>query len=276
MNQSARVRARIITLLVLVFSGILWTLATRSKTSGDATSAYAQLMAPTASASVFPGPLRVWHRAVQIFSHPLQDDGPNHKGIMIDLGFSLARVLAGFLLAMMVGIPLGFLIGMSPTMRAALNPFIQILRPISPLAWMPLALYTVKGADASSIFVIFICALWPMLLNTSHGVADVPEGLLNVARTLEVRRVRLAWHVILPACAPMIVNGMRVAMGIAWLVIVAAEMLVGGTGIGAFVWNSWNDLSLSSVLVAIVLIGLVGMVLDSLFARLARYVAYEV
>ena len=237
--------------------------------------AYASLMAPRAEASAFPGPGRVWRAARHVFTHPFRDRGPNRSGILLQLGLSLARVLLGFVGAAAVALPLGFVVGMSPLWRGALAPFIQVLRPISPLAWMPLALYTVKGADASAVFVIFICALWPMLLATSHAVSAVPSTWIEVARSLETGRLRLALSVLLPACAPAIVNGMRVSMGIAWLVIVAAEMLVGGRGIGAFVWNSWNDLSLSRVLVAIFLIGVVGMALDALFAHLAQRVSYE-
>lgn len=207
-------------------------------------------------------------------SDPLYDAGANDKGIGIQLGYSLGRVAVGFLLAALVAIPLGFLIGMSPLMQLALNPYIQILKPISPLAWMPLALYTIKNSTVSSVFVIFVCALWPMLLNTAHGVASVKRDWLNVARTLEVQPLRTAFRVILPAAAPTILTGMRISMGIAWLVIVAAEMLVGGTGIGYFVWNEWNNLSLENVIFAILVIGVVGMVLDFVFARLQRAVTY--
>jgi nitrate/nitrite transport system permease protein len=166
------------------------------------------------------------------------------------------------------------LIGMSPLMRRALDPFIQVLKPISPLAWMPLALYTIKDSSISAIFVIFICSLWPMLINTAFGVASVRQEWLNVAKTLEMPAWRTAWRVILPAAAPTILTGMRISIGIAWLVIVAAEMLVGGTGIGYFVWNEWNNLSIANVITAILFIGLVGMVLDQLMARLQRVVAY--
>ena len=184
--------------------------------------------------------------------------------------YSIARVALGYLLAVLVAIPIGFLIGMSPLMSRALDPFIQVLKPISPLAWMPLALYTIKDSGLSAIFVIFICSLWPMLINTAFGVAAVRKEWLNVARTLEVGTLRRAFTVILPAAAPTILTGMRISIGIAWLVIVAAEMLVGGTGIGYFVWNEWNNLSITNVITAILLIGLVGMVLDQMLARLAR------
>jgi len=184
------------------------------------------------------------------------------------------RVAAGYGLAVLVAIPLGFLIGMSPLMNRALDPFIQIMKPVSPLAWMPLALYTIKDSGLSAIFVIFICSLWPMLVNTAFGVSGVRKEWLNVARTLEVGPWRRAFTVILPAAAPTIFTGMRISIGIAWLVIVAAEMLVGGTGIGYFVWNEWNNLSITNVIIAILLIGVVGMLLDQLLARAARAVTF--
>ena len=205
---------------------------------------------------------------------PFYDNGPNDKGIGLQLAYSLGRVALGFGLAALVAIPLGFLIGMSPLVYRALDPFIQVLKPISPLAWMPLALYTIKDSHISGIFVIFICSVWPMLINTAFGVAGVRREWLNVARTLEVPPLRKAFEVILPAAAPTILTGMRISMGIAWLVIVAAEMLVGGTGIGYFVWNEWNNLSLPNVIFAILMIGLVGMALDLMFARLQKVVTY--
>jgi nitrate/nitrite transport system permease protein len=186
--------------------------------------------------------------------------GSNDMGLGIQLGYSLGRVLFGYLLAAIVAIPLGFLIGMSPLLRRALDPFIQVLRPISPLAWMPLALYTIKDSAISAIFVIFICSIWPMLINTAFGVASVRREWLNVARTLEVGALRTAFLVILPAAAP---------------TIMTAEMLVGGTGIGYFVWNQWNNLSITDILTAILLIGLVGMALDQMLAWFAQAVSYR-
>lgn len=183
-------------------------------------------------------------------------------------------MLVGYLLAALVAVPLGFLIGMSPTVYRALDPFIQVLKPISPLAWMPLALFTLKDSAVSAIFVIFICSVWPMLINTAFGVASVRREWLNVARTLEVGSMRTAFRVILPAAAPTIMTGMRISISIAWLVIVAAEMLVGGTGIGYFVWNEWNNLSITNILTAILAIGLVGMLLDLMMAKLTKLVTF--
>ena len=230
--------------------------------------------ATTAKAAGFPTLVQMGETVARNLAHPFYDNGPNDKGIGIQLGWSLLRVTLGFGLAAIVAIPLGFLIGMSPLVYRALDPFIQVLKPISPLAWMPIALYTIKDSSISGIFVIFICSVWPMLINTAFGVSNVRREWLNVARTLEVTPVRKAFKVILPAAAPTILTGMRISMGIAWLVIVAAEMLVGGTGIGYFVWNEWNNLALSSVIFAILVIGLVGMALDMLFARAQKAVSY--
>ncbi len=205
-----------------------------------------------------PRPSDVAVRAWALLRDPFYVHGTNDQGIGIQLAWSLLRVAIGFGLAVLVAVPLGFLIGMSPVLSGALDPIIQVLRPVSPLAWMPLALYTIKDSGISAIFVIFICAIWPMLLNTAYGVGSVRREWLNVARTLEAGTLRTAFRVILPAAAPTIMTGMRISIGIAWLVIIAAEMLVGGTGIGYFVWNQWNNLSIADIIVAILLIGLVG------------------
>jgi nitrate/nitrite transport system permease protein len=265
-----------------LFAAILlvWQLLTLPETHVAAANVdpeYAALMGggSAKSASGFPTPVAMAQTVWEKLSHPFYDNGPNDKGIGIQLGYSLARVLGGFFLAAVVAIPAGFAIGNSRVVYQAINPYVQLLKPISPLAWMPLALYTIKDASASSIFVIFICSLWPMLINTAHGVANVKKDWLDVSRTLEVNPLRKAFRVILPAAAPTILAGMRISMGIAWLVIVAAEMLVGGTGIGYFVWNEWNNLSLTNVLFAILMIGVVGMALDSLFGVLSKRVAYQ-
>jgi nitrate/nitrite transport system permease protein len=210
-----------------------------------------------------------------LLSDPFYDRGPNDKGIGLQLAYSLLRVAAGYSLALLVAVPLGFLIGMSPLFLRALNPFIQLLKPISPLAWMPLALFAIKDSVLSSVFVIFVCSMWPILINTAFGVASVDRNWINIARTLELSAVRTALTVILPAALPTILTGMRIAVGIAWLVIVAAEMLVGGTGVGYFIWNEWNNLDLAAVIFTVVLIGVVGMVLDFALARLTRLVEYQ-
>src|SRR5262245_3088209 len=270
-------RAALVSLLLLgLFVGV-WHLATLG--SGPAVSMdpeHAKLVGAAASQgkSAMPGPTEVAQKIWEHLKDPFYDRGSNDKGLGIQLAYSIARVMMGYLLAVVVAIPVGFLIGMSPLMNRALDPFIQVLKPISPLAWMPLALYTIKDSSLSSIFVIFICSLWPMLINTAFGVASVRREWLKVAKTLEVGNIRRAFTIILPAAAPTILTGMRISIGIAWLVIVAAEMLVGGTGIGYFVWNEWNNLSITNVINAILLIGVVGMALDLMLARLTRLVTF--
>ncbi|SCC95498.1 Nitrate transport permease protein NrtB [Thiomonas sp. X19] len=280
MSATPHIGLKAALLSLLLFAALLgvWQLATLPKASNlpaGVSAEYAALMGQGAVKSGgFPTPAQVGATFVKELRDPFYDHGPNDKGIGLQLAYSLARVAAGFGLAVLVALPLGFVIGMVPLLRRALDPFIQVLKPISPLAWMPIALYTLKNANVSGVFVIFICSIWPMLVNTAFGVASVRRDWLNVARTLEVGGMRRAFQVVLPAAAPTTLTGMRISMGIAWLVIVAAEMLVGGTGIGYFVWNEWNNLALSSVVFAIVLIGLVDMLLDLLFARLQRLVTY--
>lgn len=225
--------------------------------------------------SGFPGPSMVWDEAVDQLKNPFYDRGPNDKGIGIQLKYSLYRVAAGFILAVIVAVPLGFAIGMSPVINLALSPYIQILKPISPLAWLPVALYIIKDSEQASIFVIFICSIWPMLINTSFGVSAVKKDYLNIARTLELGRFATAFQVILPAAAPTIFTGMKISLGIAWLVIVAAEMVIGGIGVGYFVWNEWNGLNIDSMIFAIAVIGLVGLVLDYGVSCLIRLVDYK-
>jgi nitrate/nitrite transport system permease protein len=270
-------RAAVVSILILVLFLGSWHLATSGTgTVQQMDPEYAKLMGLTATQgkSAMPGPLQVGATLWKHITNPFYDNGPNDKGLGIQLAYSIGRVALGYLLAVIVAIPLGFLIGMSQLMSRALDPFIQVLKPISPLAWMPLALYTIKDSNYSAIFVIFICSVWPMLINTAFGVASVRKEWLNVARTLEVGAFKRAFTVILPAAAPTILTGMRISIGIAWLVIVAAEMLVGGTGIGYFVWNEWNNLSITNVINAILVIGIVGMILDQLLARAAKLVTY--
>jgi len=280
MDKTLKLRAALLSCLLLLLLVGIWHAATQVTASGGGEALdpeYAMLMGLSAESersSGFPTPGEFASSALGHLASPFYDNGPNDKGIGIQLAHSLWRVAAGFLLAMAVAIPLGFVIGMSPLLYQTLNPFIQVLKPISPLAWMPIALYTIKDSTISAIFVIFICSIWPMLVNTAFGVAGVRKDWLDVARTLEVNPLRKAFRVILPAAAPTIITGMRISMGIAWLVIVAAEMLVGGTGIGYFVWNEWNNLSLNNVIFAVLMIGLIGMLLDLMFAQLQRKVTY--
>ena len=273
---SLNVRATILAIMLLVVGLGVWEGLNQSPLmgGGEALSEYEQLLAGADESAKVPPPSEIAVKAWQELSNPFYDAGPNDKGIGIQLGYSLYRVLSGYLLAALVALPLGFVIGMSSVAYKALNPFIQVLRPISPLAWMPLALFIIRDSEASAIFVIFICSIWPMLLNTAFGVAGVRNDWVNVARTHELSSLQTAFKVILPAAAPTILTGMRISIGIAWLVIVAAEMLVGGTGIGYYVWNEWNNLDLTSVIFSILMIGVVGMLLDMLLAYIARFVTY--
>src|SRR6202522_4786125 len=220
MTSSLRLRAGIISVaLFLAFIG-LWHLATRSTSAvGNMSPEYARLMGLTATQgkSAMPGPLDVGAKLWEHLKRPFYDNGPNDKGLGIQLGYSIARVGLGYFLAVIVAIPLGFLIGMSPLINKALDPFIQVLKPISPLAWMPLALYTIKDSSLSAIFVIFICSIWPMLLNTAFGVAAVRREWINVARTLEGGTLRRAFTALLLAAAAPLLTGMRMPIGIAWV-----------------------------------------------------------
>ena len=277
MAVSLSLRAGLVSLALLLAFLLAWQIAVSGTTKTEAMDPeYAALMGASATSgkSAMPGPLDVGATMWRHLKDPFYDRGPNDKGLGIQLAYSIGRVALGYGLAVIVAIPIGFLIGMSPLMGRALDPFIQLLKPVSPLAWMPLALYTIKDSGLSAIFVIFICSLWPMLINTAFGVAGTRKEWLNVARTLEVGPFRRAITVILPAAAPTILTGMRISIGIAWLVIVAAEMLVGGTGIGYFVWNEWNNLSITNVITSILVIGLVGMILDQLLARAQRLVTF--
>jgi nitrate/nitrite transport system permease protein len=271
---SLNARAALLSVLLLISGLVVWEIAIPSQQAVGELTEYEKLSGVGAPRAGVPPPSQVIVKAWEELSDPFYDAGPNDKGIGIQIAYSIYRVLAGYLLAALIAIPLGFLIGMSPLAYKALNPFIQVLRPISPLAWMPLALFIIQDSEASAIFVIFICSIWPMMINTAFGVASVKREWLNVASTLEVSPMRKALQVILPAAAPTILTGMRISMGIAWLVIVAAEMLVGGTGIGYFVWNEWNNLSLTNVIFAVLVIGVVGMLLDLMFAQLQKAVTY--
>ena len=207
-------------------------------------------------------------------SNPFFDYGPNDKGIGWLLLTSLRRVILGFAIGSAIAIPLGIAIGLSEVASRAVDPFIQILKPVSPLAWLPLGLGLLKNSEATALFVIAITNIWPTLINTKFGVSHVDHSYLDVTRTLGASRWRTLTKVILPAAAPYIVSGLRISIGIAWLVIVAAEILVGGSGIGYFVWNEWNNLKITSIITAILVIGVVGLVLDRLFGLLQTWVSF--
>ncbi len=222
-----------------------------------------------------PGPLAVARTAAEMLAHPFYDNGPNDKGIGLQLLASLGRLAVGWVAASLVAVVAGVVLGLSPTLYRAVNPYIQVLKPISPLAWMPLFLYTIKDSSAAAVLVIFMSSLWPTLANTAFGVASIRRDYLNVAALLQLSWPRRLVSVVLPAAAPAIVAGLRISIGSAWVAIVAAEMLIGGTGVGYFVWNEWNNLALTSVIFAILAIGLIGVLLDAGLGRLSRRLAYS-
>jgi len=222
-----------------------------------------------------PGPAAVAAEAWRSVRDPFYDNGPNDKGIGLQLGASLGRLAVGYVAGSAVAIMLGVALGLSPVLYRAVNPYIQVLKPVSPLAWMPLFLYTLKDSGQSAILVIFMSSLWPTLANTAFGVASIKRDYLNVAAILQLGWIRRLITVVLPAAAPAIVAGLRISIGSAWIAIVAAEMLIGGTGIGYFVWNEWNNLQLTSVIFAILAIGLIGVLLDAGLGRLSRALAYS-
>ncbi|MDB9453812.1 nitrate ABC transporter permease [Dolichospermum circinale CS-534/05] len=207
--------------------------------------------------------------------HPFYERGPGDLGVGWLLLASLRRVILGFGLGALVAIPLGFLIGMSRPAMLAFNPIIQIFKPVSPLAWLPISLSLFNLADPSAIFVIFITSLWPTIINTALGVSSVPKDYLDVAQVLEMPRWRQITKIILPASLPYIFTGLRISLGIAWLVIVAVEMLTGGIGIGFFVWDEWSRLNLSSVFLAVFIIGLTGLILDYAVGKIQELVTHR-
>ena len=222
----------------------------------------------------FPGPGPTWTAAVALFSDPFYRAGPNDMGIGWNLLYSLERVGMGFGLAAVVGIPVGFAIGRFNFMRAATDPVISLLRPVSPLAWLPIGLLVFRDANLAAIWVIFICSIWPMIINTAAGVRAVPQDYLNVARVLDLSEWKVVTRILFPAVLPHILTGVRLAVGTAWLVIVAAEMLTGGIGIGFWVWDEWNNLSVEHILIAIFVIGIVGLLLELSLLWIARRFAH--
>jgi nitrate/nitrite transport system permease protein len=222
-----------------------------------------------------PGPLAVMKVLWQLLSNPFYDNGPNDKGIAIQLGSSLQRVFIGFTMGTLVAIPIGVLMGSQPLLQKLFNPIVQVLKPVSPLAWFPLGLAAFKSAGSATIFVIFITSMWPTVINTAFGVASVPEDHKIVGRAFGFSRSRYLRKILIPYSLPHILTGLRLSLGVAWLVIVAGEMLSGGIGIGFFVWDSWNALSLERVMSAILLIGIIGLLLDRSLDMVARKVSYD-
>jgi nitrate/nitrite transport system permease protein len=228
-----------------------------------------------AKSSGFPTPLATWKEAVAVFSDPFYRKGPNDQGIGWNILASLQRVAFGFGLAAAVGIPLGFMIGRFKFLSAMFNPIISLLKPVSPLAWLPIGLLVFKAANPAAIWSIFICSIWPMIINTAIGVQRVPQDYMNVARVLNLSEWKIVTRILLPSVLPYMLTGVRLAIGTAWLVIVAAEMLTGGVGIGFWVWDEWNNLNVPHIIIAIVVIGVVGLLLEQALVALARAFTYE-
>jgi nitrate/nitrite transport system permease protein len=225
--------------------------------------------------SGFPSPLKTWDAAVIIFSDPFYINGPNDQGIGWNILSSLKRVAIGFGFAAAVGIPLGFAIGRFKFLNAMIDPIISLLRPVSPLAWLPIGLLVFKRADPAATWTIFICSIWPMIINTAVGVQRVPQDYMNVARVLNLSEMKILTKILFPAVLPYMLTGIRLSIGTAWLVIVAAEMLTGGVGIGFWVWDEWNNLKVEHIVIAIFVIGIVGLLLETILLQIAKRFSYE-
>lgn len=232
------------------------------------------LVAATTGSGI-PGPVETLRQAAEVFADPFYSNGPNDQGIGWNVLMSLQRVGLGFGLAALVGIPAGFLIGRFEFLSRMFGPLISLLRPVSPLAWLPIGLLVFKGADPAAIWTIFICSVWPMVINTAIGVQRVPQDYMNVARVLNLSEWKILTRILFPSVLPYLLTGVRLAVGTAWLVIVAAEMLTGGVGIGFWVWDEWNNLNVASIIIAIVVIGVVGLVLEAVLVRIASAFTYE-
>ena len=229
----------------------------------------------TQTGGAFPTPLATFEAAVKLFANPFYQNGPNDQGIGWNILFSLERVALGFGLAAVVGIPLGFLIGRFATLNSMVSPIISLLKPVSPLAWLPIGLLVFKSANPAAIWTIFICSIWPMVINTAVGVQRVPEDYLNVARVLKLSEWKIATRILLPSVMPYMLTGVRLSVGTAWLVIVAAEMLTGGVGIGFWVWDEWINLNVAHIIIAIFVIGIVGLLLEWALMLVAKRFDYS-
>ncbi len=240
---------------LLVF-GLLWSLL----------SAYTE--------SALPTPLATLTVLKEMLSDPFYDYGPNDKGIGLQLFVSIKTVLMGFLMGSLIAIPIGILMGASTICKQIFYPIVQLLKPVSPLAWFPIGLVVFKDTGMATIFIVFITSLWSTLINTSFGVGSIPQDHKNVAKAFGFSKMRYLTKILIPYSLPHIITGLRLSISVAWLVIVAGEMLSGGAGIGFFVWDSWNALSLEKVISAIIIIGIVGLLFDRIFTYIESKVAY--
>ena len=217
-------------------------------------------------AKELPSPMKTWDESKQYVLQPFDKRGEQDQGILRFTWYSLVRVAKGYAIAILIGTPLGFLLGLSPWFGKMFDPLIQILRPVSPLAWLPLGLVLFGKNEPAAIFTIAICSMWPTVLNTAVGVKAIPQDYLNVARVLKLSWRKTLWNIMLPAVLPYMFTGYRLSLGIAWLVIVAAEMLTGASGVGGFLWAEYNSLIYAHILLCIIAIGLVGFVLDRMMS----------
>ena len=224
---------------------------------------------PTAS---LPPPSRVVTDTWELIVNPLYDNGGNDKGMAWQIYASLKRVALGYMLAAVAGIALGVLVGQSSLAMRGLDPIFQVLRTVPPLAWLPLSLAAFRDGEPSAIFVIFITAIWPIIINTAVGIRNIPADYRNVARVLRLNGFEYFHRIMLPAAAPYIFTGLRIGIGLSWLAIVAAEMLIGGVGIGFFIWDAWNSSLISDIILALIYVGLVGFVLDRIVAFIGNRV----
>jgi nitrate/nitrite transport system permease protein len=220
-----------------------------------------------------PAPSMIWSDSKELILHPFFDNGGVDKGLFWHALTSLKRVAIGFSLAAVVGIALGVLVGASQLAHRGLDPIFQVLRTVPPLAWLPISLAALHQANPSALFVIFITAIWPVIINTAVGVRNVPEDYRNVGRVLRLSPIAYFFKILLPAATPYIFTGLRVGVGMSWLAIVASEMLLGGVGVGFFIWDQYNASRISDIIVALVWVGLVGFALDRLVALLGRIVS---
>ncbi|MDO9283580.1 MAG: nitrate ABC transporter permease [Aquabacterium sp.] len=232
-------------------------------------------LATAGSGSSIPTPAATFAAAVKLFADPFYSNGPNDQGIGWNVLFSLQRVAIGFGLAAAVGIPLGFVIGRFDFIGRMVSPLISLLKPVSPLAWLPIGLLVFKSANPAAIWTCFICSIWPMVVNTAVGVQRVPVDYLNVARVLNLSEWKVITRILFPAVLPYMLTGVRLSVGTAWLVIVAAEMLTGGVGIGFWVWDEWNNLNVQHIIIAIFVIGIVGLALEQLLMAIARRFSFD-
>jgi nitrate/nitrite transport system permease protein len=222
-----------------------------------------------------PGPAETWAAAQLLFADPFYVNGPNDQGIGWNILRSLGRVGTGFGMAALIGIPLGFMLGRFRFLNDMFAPIISLLRPVSPLAWLPIGLLVFKAAEPASIWVIFISSIWPIIINTAVGVSQVPQDYLNVARVLNLSEWKIFTKILFPSVLPYLLTGIRLSIGVAWLVIVAAEMLTGGVGLGFWVWDEWNNLNVAHIIIAIFVVGLVGLLLEQMLIQVARRFTYE-